>query len=521
METRIEGFIHSCKNMLMENDTNILWIGNKKDGVSRLTLSDDLRKVEQVKNYNDNGSFPRGYDACLLRVGDKVTVTSHYGLWRYNRERDCLEPDTQLEQLLDGKAAYTYMKIDSLQNIWYAAGGVLKVVHYDAAKREYYRASGEQFLKDALIENFENVHSYEANRAVVGTEEGFSLIEIGSLRQFRSSPLTLQIRKVYLTGLRDSLLYGRSYSYDSTAVVIPYAQNSMRIEYSVNNFNKSQPILYSYRLSSGGDKGEWSEFSDNNTKEFTGLREGRYVFSVKLMEEEGQEPVMTFFAFEILPPWYRAWWCYWGYVLVAVLLLCCARWRVVRGRKLLLMQKELELYHQQQEFKKESEQKDRKIDLLEKEKLQADLQYKSEELVRTTLNIVRKNEILQELKKGVEGIFHSLNEEDTASLRRRIVRLQGQITTNIEHDDDLQAFQTTFDSVHHGFFQRLEETYPDLTHKEKLLCAYIQMNLLTKEIAPLLNISVRGVEISRYRLRKKLGLQEGENLAEYLQKFSQ
>lgn len=59
-----------------------------------------------------------------------------------------------------------------------------------------------------------------------------------------------------------------------------------------------------------------------------------------------------------------------------------------------------------------------------------------------------------------------------------------------------------------------------MTHKEKLLCAYIKMNLLSKEIAPLMNVSLRGVEISRYRLRRKLGLEEGENLSEFLQKFS-
>lgn len=96
----------------------------------------------------------------------------------------------------------------------------------------------------------------------------------------------------------------------------------------------------------------------------------------------------------------------------------------------------------------------------------------------------------------------------------------GQIETNIEHDDDLQNFQSTFGSVHHNFFKSLEEAYPELNNKDKLLCAYIKMNLLSKEIAPLLNISVRGVEISRYRLRRKLNLGEGDNLAEFLQKFS-
>ena len=130
--------------------------------------------------------------------------------------------------------------------------------------------------------------------------------------------------------------------------------------------------------------------------------------------------------------------------------------------------------------------------------------------------------MLINIRKEVVSISHSTNEDklDLVALRRKIFRLLGQIDTNIEHDDDLQAFQTSFDSVHHDFFRQLEAAYPSLTPKEKLLCAYIKMNLLSKEIAPLLNISLRGVEISRYRLRKKLNLTEGENLIEFLQKFS-
>lgn len=184
------------------------------------------------------------------------------------------------------------------------------------------------------------------------------------------------------------------------------------------------------------------------------------------------------------------------------------------------MQKELELYHQKQVFQQESDLKDKKIDLLKEENLQAELRHKSEELVRTTLNIVRKNEVLQDIKKEVIGISHAVADENLVAIRRKTLRLIGQIDTNIEHDDDLQAFQSTFDSVHHDFFRKLEEQFPELTNREKLLCAYIKMDLLSKEIAPLLNLSQRGVEISRYRLRKKLGLGERENLMEFLQRFS-
>lgn len=113
-------------------------------------------------------------------------------------------------------------------------------------------------------------------------------------------------------------------------------------------------------MSEGGDKGEWSEFNENSVKEFTGLHEGQYVFSVKLMTEKDQEPVMTSFAFEILPPWYRTWWSLMIYVAAACLVLFYVYCRIVAGRKRLLMQKELELYRQKQEFQKESDLKDKK-----------------------------------------------------------------------------------------------------------------------------------------------------------------
>ena len=79
--------------------------------------------------------------------------------------------------------------------------------------------------------------------------------------------------------------------------------------------------------------------------------------------------------------------------------------------------------------------------------------------------------------------------------------------------------QSSFDAIHNDFFKKLEARYPQLSYKDKMLCAYLKMNLISKEIAPLLNISVRGVEISRYRLRKKLNLDEKTNLADFLQKI--
>lgn len=514
---RLKNFTYAAKSLMAESSGNALWVTNKDRGVCRLILSDDLQEVVSLKKYN-HSAFPSGYDIFLTQVNSETVAVSHYGLWRYNQATDSLEEYHELENMLDGKAAYSYLTMDMAHNIWYVSGEALKLLRYDAVKNTYSKLPHDTFLKGSLIENYEHVNVYDG-QAVVGTEEGFSLVRFSSTTVGKEK-LSLQIRRVYLTGRRDSLIYGRSYHYTDSLVTIPYKHNSLRIEYNVNSNDASQSALFSYRLSEGSERGEWSEYSENTIKEFTGLHEGKYVFSVKLMTDKDQELVMTSFSFEILPPWYRTWWSYLIYAVAVGLLLYYIAYRIAVSRKHLLMQKELELYRQKQEFKKESELKDQKIDSLKEENLQAELSHKSEELIRTTLNIVRKNEMLMGIKKEVLGISHSISEENLVSLRRKTLRLLGQIETNIEHDDDLQAFQSTFDSVYHDFFRKLEEAYPELNNKDKLLCAYIKMNLLSKEIAPLLNISLRGVEISRYRLRKKLGLEEGENLAEFLQRFN-
>ena len=88
----------------------------------------------------------------------------------------------------------------------------------------------------------------------------------------------------------------------------------------------------------------------------------------------------------------------------------------------------------------------------------------------------------------------------------------------MQQDDVMKRFEDEFDLVHNDFMKKLRSRYPDLSNNEVLLCAYIKMNLSTKEIAPLMNISVRGMETMRYRIRKKFNLEREESLQEFLAK---
>ena len=83
-------------------------------------------------------------------------------------------------------------------------------------------------------------------------------------------------------------------------------------------------------------------------------------------------------------------------------------------------------------------------------------------------------------------------------------------------DADWEQFARHFDQVHSHFLKKVRQHYPQLTVKDHRLCAYLRMNLSSKEMASLMNISVRSVEVARYRLRKKLALESEVNLVEFM-----
>jgi AraC family transcriptional regulator, chitin signaling transcriptional activator len=90
------------------------------------------------------------------------------------------------------------------------------------------------------------------------------------------------------------------------------------------------------------------------------------------------------------------------------------------------------------------------------------------------------------------------------------------INNAIKNKDEWKVYETNFNELHEDFFKELLQAYPNLSNKDLKLCSYLKMNLSSKEIAPLMGISVRGVEVHRYRLRKKMGLDSKENLTNFM-----
>ena len=151
---------------------------------------------------------------------------------------------------------------------------------------------------------------------------------------------------------------------------------------------------------------------------------------------------------------------------------------------------------------------------MKSEKLQNELTYKSKELANATMMVINHEELLNKLKSEIQENIRI--GRITRSHGSKLVKM---IDSNLSGEDEWALFQENFDLIHENFFRKLTDQYPALTPSDLRLCALLRLNYSSKEIAKMLNLTLRGVEAARYRLRKKLNLNEEENLASFIINF--
>ena len=161
----------------------------------------------------------------------------------------------------------------------------------------------------------------------------------------------------------------------------------------------------------------------------------------------------------------------------------------------------------------ELEISEKEVVKLKNEKLEAEIDYKNSELASAAMNLVQKKEFLLKVKEELQNFIKSGRESIQTFEIKKIDRL---LTEDKKINEEWEQFSIHFDKVHGDFLNNIKERYPAINQQELKLSAYLIMNLSSKEIAQLMCISVRGVEISRYRLRKKLHIPTETNLFEFL-----
>jgi len=164
---------------------------------------------------------------------------------------------------------------------------------------------------------------------------------------------------------------------------------------------------------------------------------------------------------------------------------------------------------------KEVAEEKRKVHKLENDRLNQELDFKKQELTSKVLQLCRKNEFLQDLDKQVKEMKEDLQGSD----KRQAEKLSRQINKDMDADANWDQFLKSFESVHPDFNKKVKHIYPKFTASEMRMASLAKMNLGTKEIASLLNITYEGVKKTRYRMRKKMNIDRSENLIEHFLKL--
>ena len=516
------GFNESSRNFT-EDDDGSLWIAHGGLGIFRVVPDKQLKSVTQVRVYNESDGLPSRYRNSLYKIDNQILFTTTSGIYKYNKRTDSFEADAIFTGLF-GNEPISSLFEDADGNIWYfkpneigvirSAGGGVKTVE----KRPF------NPIRRLTNRGYEFVNVVDETNIFIACEQGFAHYDPSFPVKYPESS-ECYIRSI--TGTSDSTVtfFGGEFtgrngkaavSQDKdNPIQIPYKYHDIRIEFSLPLFDDPEELLYSYQLV-GYDE-QQSEWSTEGAKEYTGLHQGNYVFKVKGKSIYNIETPETSIAIRIMAPWYRSVIAMIVYFLLGILLAWyLARWiaeKIRRDRKHIALKHEQDITQARHQLAEESLEAEKRLALLEKEKLEAEVVHKNKQLANSVSGLLKKNEFLIQLKEEMSRIA-----EKTANpaAEEKLKKVLTSLDNVLEADNEYEQFEDNFDAVHDNFLKTLKKQFPLLTPKDLRLCAYLRMNLSTKEIAPLMNITPRGVEISRYRLRKKMNLSHDANLIDFM-----
>ncbi|WP_295718204.1 triple tyrosine motif-containing protein [Mucilaginibacter sp.] len=506
---KIEGFGEPSRYVEQDNKGQI-WVSHAYKGIYKVTLSADLKKVTSKVYYDSKYGLPGSFNVNVFDLDNRVVFSSDSGFYIYDDITDRFFKYTQLNKKL-GTFATSSKIIKAIgKKYWFINQGRVALADFSMPGRLSIDTNRFSILNGQMVQHYETINRINNATYLISIDDGFVILndEDALLPNKIDIPRVL-IRQ--LENITDKVFAISENSHNLNATEIPYTQNNIRISYSLPYYKQAK-IKFQYYLK--GYSRQWSDWTQQSQKEFTNLDQGTYHFKVRAKINDQNVSQITTLTFVILPPWYAG-----NLAMAFYALLLVLSYYVVRYYYRLKLKRHQhriheKLQHEKEEFlKQEAFANEQHIINIKNEQLQADLAGKSRELANSAMNLVYKNELLQKISEEIAHLKDSTGKKLADDQMRRIQKV---IDEGMNDERDWNIFEKSFNEAHENFFKKLKSGHPDLVPNDLKLCAYLRMNMSSKEMASLLNISLRGVEIRRYRLRKKLNLDHDKNLVEFL-----
>jgi ligand-binding sensor domain-containing protein len=509
---KIDGFNESCR-ICFQDRFGYIWMSHGYKGIYRLKLNPGLDSFESIDFFNKKNGLPTDLYNDIFKYKGKVYITTvEDGLYSYDYNSDELIYDPSFSTYFDFSNPITKILVapnNVLCNFSEGRAGLLTILD-DTLYLNDFRTLA--FVSDKLVTPFESICWDENENMIIGTQNGFVYFQTNHYDN-RNHYFSSEISRFQaiandtiftLSGNINSIVDGES-------IKIPYKNNLIRVSVSANFFSNSGSNQFRIRLI--GVEEEWSDWTTEFEFEFNHLREGDYLLEVESKNFRGELGVPVSFNFVITPPWYRKWYAFMSYIILIIsigsTIFYYVKKRTERISKSIIEEHE-------QKIKLEKELAEKELIKVKNDSLANEVIHKSKELANITQSIIHKNSVFNEMKVDLKLMAE---ESQNIFVQRKIRGLIRKVDKNIEEDQSHDIFLDNFDRVHENFLNKIRKIHPELTGRDLKICSYLRMNLSTKEIAPMLNITVRGLEISRYRLRKKMNLHRDINLTQYILDF--
>lgn len=508
------GITESLRFLSIDYARNTVWASHPYKGVYRMELSPDRQKILSQVLYTRQDGLPGTLHNYVYKIKGRNIVATEKGIYEfdYTKNRFFLSP---FFEPLFGQQELQYLNEDKDGNIWFIGNKRVGVIDFSK------QSAGKTFttvyfpeLTAKVLAGFENIYPYDKQNIFVGSSKGVFHINYEQYLK-NTSRINVILGQVRATGDRDSLVFGGYFTHNGLIqnaqardAVLEFSStfNSFNFEFSSTLFEQHSNIEYSYRLEGFDDK--WSAWNARNEKDYTNLGSGTYTFRVKARNNLGSESPAITYTFVIRPAWYLTWYSLSFYTLV-VLVSLYLFYQVQQQKH---QRKEADLIYV---HKLELEHIENEVTSLKNEKLETEVNHKNKELATATMHLVQRGKLLSQIK---DGLLPLTKEEGAGSSQAELLKVLKLINEAERNDSDWDSFAIHFDQIHSDYLKQLKAKFPDLTATDLKMCAYLKINLTSKEIAQLMSITIRSVEVSRYRLRKKLNIESSMNLFDFLVK---
>lgn len=487
-----------------QDSRNNIWIATI-NGLNKAILYKDSYTFKRYMHINGNHTSLSSNTILSLFEDSRrnLWIGTGFGLNRYDYKNDNFVRIT--DSILTNKEIKAILE-DNNGKLWISTDNGLVMYNPEAKKSVLFDKSDgvnvKGFSVNACLKTSDNLFMFGGNN--------------GMITFYPDSVKTnTYIPPVYITDFKifnKSVIPGKSNMIDENIlytkeIELSYKDAVFSFEFVALNFTHPEKNRYAYRMD--GLEKDWNYVGNQRYASYSNLSPGEYTFMVKASNNDGvwnEEPTKIIII--VTPPiWKTIWFKIIAFIILSYIVYLIYQQRIRTIKERLIVQEKI--------YENKQIEAEKEIIKLQNDKLDSELDYKNKELASTTMHIEHKNEKLINVRDQLNELITSNNTTPGKKLKEIVKEIENEL----ENENNWESFERSFNLVHDDFLKRFAEAFPKITHKDLKMCALIRMNLSNKEISNMLNISLRSVESSRYRIRKKMDIQSEINLNDFIMRF--